>query len=64
MPEYITTKELATRWRMSPQTLANQRSLGTGPPYLKLGNHIAYRVSDIEAYEEARIVKPVERGGE
>jgi hypothetical protein len=27
----------------------------TSPPYLKLGGHIAYRLSDIEAYEQQSV---------
>ncbi|MEW1955146.1 DNA-binding protein [Terrabacter sp. NPDC080008] len=57
--KHLTPKMLADRWGMSAQTLANHRSLGTGPAYLKLGQHVAYRLSDIEAYEAERVVAPV-----
>jgi hypothetical protein len=33
--------------------LANQRSQGRGPAYLKLAGRVRYRLSDIEAYEQA-----------
>lgn len=31
-------------------TLAQWRSQRTGPPYLKIGKHCRYRVSDLEAW--------------
>jgi hypothetical protein len=36
--------------------LANQRSQGRGPAYLKLAGRVRYRRSDIEAYEQAGFV--------
>ena len=44
------------RWQLSRVTLANQRSQGRGPAYLKLAGRVRYRRSDIEAYEQARFV--------
>ncbi|MDF2747210.1 MAG: hypothetical protein K0S98_1495 [Propionibacteriaceae bacterium] len=41
------------------QTLANQRSHGRGPAYLKLAGRVRYRLSDIEAYERAGFVTDV-----
>ena len=58
--QHLNTEMLASRWGMSRQTLANQRSLGQGPPYVKLGAHVVYRLEDIEEYEEGRIVRPVQ----
>ena len=34
---YLTSKELADRWRLSDQTLANWRHAGKGPPYIRVG---------------------------
>ena len=51
----LTTEELAARWKMSPQTLENWRSQGTGPKYIKLGDAksalVIYRLTDIEKWE-------------
>lgn len=46
---YFTADELATRWRMDPATLANQRSRGDGLPYVKPpnSNRVLYRMSDV-----------------
>jgi hypothetical protein len=50
---FLTTKEVAARWRISPQTLANWRcSRSPGPPYVKIGNKVLYPVEGIHAYEK------------
>jgi hypothetical protein len=53
--------DLADRWRMSPRTLERWRWEGRGPHYLKLGNRIAYRIEDVEAFEAANTMSP--KGG-
>jgi len=47
--------DLSRRWCISPKTLENLRWKKKGPPYLKLGGRIVYRLDDIEAYELANI---------
>lgn len=39
--------------------LANLRSAGIGPAYVKIGSSVRYRVEDIEAYVDANTVLPV-----
>ena len=51
--------DLAERWGTSAGRLANMRSAGIGPKYCKIGTSIRYRLSDIEAYEEANTVAPM-----
>jgi hypothetical protein len=48
---FLTSKELADRWRLSDQTLANWRHARTGPPYVRVGGKPLYRLGDVEAYE-------------
>jgi hypothetical protein len=55
-PDLLTDAQLALRWQRSRGTLANQRSQGRGPAYLKLAGRVRYRFSDIEAYEKAGFV--------
>ena len=50
--DLLTDAQLAVRWQLSRGTLANQRSQGRGPAYLKLAGRVRYRRSDIEAYEQ------------
>jgi Helix-turn-helix domain len=54
--DLLTDTQLAARWQLSRGTLANQRSQGRGPAYLKLAGRVRYRRSDIEAYERAGFV--------
>lgn len=56
VPDLLTDAQLAARWQLSRGTLANQRSQGRGPAYLKLAGRIRYRRSDIEAYEQPGFV--------
>lgn len=56
---HLTRAQLAQRWCTSVGHLANLASRGDGPPYLKLGARVLYRLTDVEAHESARIVRPV-----
>lgn len=50
--QYLTTNELAERWRYSAQGVHNMRRNGTGAAYVKLpGGAIRYRASEIIACE-------------
>jgi len=49
----LTSAELAERWGCSTGWLANLRSAGLGPPFLKLGSNVRHRVPDVIAYEES-----------
>ena len=49
---YLTSKELADRWRLSDQTLANWRYAGKGPPFIRVGARVLYPIEGIHAYEK------------
>jgi hypothetical protein len=49
--KHLNQVDLARRWRVSPRTLERWRWLRQGPAYLKVGNHVVYRIEDIESYE-------------
>lgn len=53
----FTPEELSQRWGKSLSTLANMRSAGTGPQYIKLGKTIRYRRGDVVAYEQQHVRK-------
>ena len=55
-PALISQKQLAARWQMSRMTLHRMRAEGTGPPYIKIGVSILYRLADIEAYEKQNTI--------
>ena len=50
----FTTEQAAKELHISPRTLNNARSTGTGIviPYHKIGSRVFYKQSDIEAYIE------------
>ncbi len=54
--------ELAKRWRLSPRTLERFRYERKGPPYVKIGGRVVYRVTDIVAYENKGLVVPAAEG--
>lgn len=56
---HLTPTDLADRWGVSRGHLANERSDGRGPTYLKIGSRVLYRIADIEAYESPRLIKAV-----
>ena len=49
---HLTPSHLARRWSVSVGHLANLRSSGTGPAYLKVGGRVRYRLADVEHYEQ------------
>ena len=57
--ELLTEKMLADRWVCSVARLQRWRTVGEGPPYLKIVGKVLYRLKDIEAYEEASLIRKV-----
>jgi len=51
---HLRQRNLADRWDLSVRTLERWRAEGRGPPFLKLGGRVCYRLSDIVEYEEAQ----------
>jgi len=49
---YLSDKSLAKRWGISFRTLQRWRWKGTGPPYIKIGGRIRYRLDNITKFEE------------
>lgn len=43
---------LAERWNKSLRTLQRWRSEGYGPPYIRIGGTIHYRVGDVLDFED------------
>jgi hypothetical protein len=56
--------ELSRRWSISPRTLERWRWLKAGPPYLKIGGRVVYRLEDVEHYEtnQLHLVPPAAAG--
>ncbi len=48
---FLSTQELAERWKTTKAYLANRRSQGLGPEYIKVGAKVLYPVEDLEVFE-------------
>jgi hypothetical protein len=57
--QLLTEIMLADRWVCSIARLQRWRSVGEGPQYLKIVGKVLYRLKDIEAYEEACLIRKV-----
>lgn len=51
---FLTQGEAAKLLRLSPRTLERHRVSGTGPRFTKAGRRVLYRISELEAWVEAR----------
>lgn len=56
---FITPEQLAARWQMSKDTLANWRVKHTGPTYTKIGmgknTKVLYKLADIIEFESQNV---------
>jgi len=57
--EFLTSKELSDRWRLSDQTLANWRYAGKGPPFIRVGSRVLYPIDGIQAFERLHQQQPI-----
>jgi excisionase family DNA binding protein len=53
---HLTPAELAEREGVSVTTIYEWNMKGVGPKRLKIGKHIRFRLSDVEAWERSREV--------
>jgi hypothetical protein len=65
MPEklnrYVDEKEASRITSISLSTLRNQRYLGKGIPYIKIGRAVRYSLEDVVAFMESRKIPIDER---
>ena len=54
---FLSTLELAERWRVSPRTLEEWRGRNRPPHPIKVGRRVLYRMSDVEALEQAEMCR-------
>ena len=52
--EFLTTKELADRWRVTEKSVLKWRKEGKAPPFYTIHNRILYRLADVEELEKAK----------
>lgn len=56
---HLQPDELAARWAVTRGHLANERSAGRGPAYLKITSRVLYPLSAIVEFEDQHLVMPV-----
>jgi len=57
---FLTPTALAERWSITTKTLANNRTRGTGPTFVKInGASVRYPLDAIEAYENTNTIRAV-----
>jgi len=61
---YVDDRTAANFIGWTAEHLRNLRARRKGPPWVKNGRSVRYDVSDLEAWMEARKVRPEERGEE
>lgn len=54
-PEVLDVKRASRIVGLSPSTLNTLRCRGGGPPYVKLGRRVFYRVKDLRTWRDARL---------
>jgi hypothetical protein len=50
-PIWLTTPELADRWRVTTRTIDRWRAARYGPAWHSIGGLIRYSLADVEAFE-------------
>ncbi|HWB74869.1 MAG TPA: helix-turn-helix domain-containing protein [Nannocystaceae bacterium] len=55
-PEVVDERGAAELVGLSPHTLKKLRQRGGGPRYCKLGRRVVYRIADLRAWRDARLV--------
>ncbi len=55
MPNLLTTSQTAQLLSCSQSTLAKYRLTGDGPPFVKFGSTVRYRIEDLEKWTDKRL---------
>lgn len=54
----LTAQQAAGLLQLAPITLSVWRSSGKGPPYIKAGGSVRYKVKDLKTWLAERTIKP------
>ena len=63
MEALMSPEELSEKLKIPVKTLAEWRSGGKGPAYLRTGRHCRYKVSDVEEWLTEQYARPREAVG-
>lgn len=55
---HLTQAELAARLGVPEDTVKRWRRTRTGPPFFRAGRHVRYRETEVEKWEQSRLVTP------
>ncbi len=55
--EYLTEKQVAELTGRAVQTLRNDRFMGKGFPYVKMGRSVRYSLDEIHDYMKSRTIR-------
>ncbi len=55
MEQYLSPEDLAKRYKVPLASVYRWNSDATGPRRIKIGKHVRYRLSDVEAWEAQRL---------
>jgi len=56
----LTTEELAKYLGVPIGTIYRWRTMGTGPPAMRVGRHLRFRKDEVDAWLETRRIPPPE----
>jgi predicted DNA-binding transcriptional regulator AlpA len=54
--KHLSVEDLAEREGVPVQTVYGWNKTGDGPPRMKIGRHVRYRLQDVEKWEQGRLV--------
>lgn len=57
LDRFLTTAEVAARYRISPSTVRYWRHAGVGPRGIKFGRRVLYRESELARWEREREIE-------
>jgi hypothetical protein len=55
---YLTTQDVATRYRTAPSTIRYWRHIGYGPKGIKVGRRVLYAPTELARFEKALADQP------
>lgn len=58
MTQFLTAEQLAERWGVSTQQLANDRRQGRGVPWTHTGFKVLYSIGDVLGFEARGLRRP------
>lgn len=55
--KHLTVEDFADRVGVPVQTVYDWNTRGLGPTYMRIGRYVRYRLTDVVAWENARLVE-------